>query len=97
MKRYNLLYYLLMVLLILGAFAAMAQNSYGQNILGLVAIAFGLTFLIRFIDEWRLKSNRDAWLLAEFATLFLLASIFAAEIFQYKIAFLDSIFFGASL
>ncbi len=43
MKSYNTLYYLLTVLLIMGAFASMAQNSYGMQIISVVCIAFGLT------------------------------------------------------
>ena len=47
MKRDQTFFYFLFVLLVLGAFAAMAQNSYGLKILGAVAIVFGLIFLVR--------------------------------------------------
>ncbi|HSF44363.1 MAG TPA: hypothetical protein VLA58_00080, partial [Chitinophagaceae bacterium] len=49
MKTYNTIYFLLFVLLIMGAFASMAQNSYGLKLLGVVGMLFGLLFLYQLI------------------------------------------------
>ena len=46
MKNYYTIYYLLVMLLILGAFASMAQNGYGIAIIGGVALTFGLIFFM---------------------------------------------------
>ena len=65
MKSYNTIFYLLFVLLIMGAFASMAQNNYGMKILAGVAVAFGIVFLIRFLESFKEKSNkyfRTSWI-----------------------------------
>ena len=50
MKNYNPIYYFLFILLVTGAFASMAQNSYGIKMMGGVAFAFGLVFLVEFFS-----------------------------------------------
>ncbi len=55
MKKFNTIYYLLFILLVMGAFAAMAQNNYGLNIMGGVAFVFALVFLVEFISVLRTK------------------------------------------
>ncbi len=57
MKSYNTIYFLLLVLLVLGAFASMAQNSYGMAILGVVATSFSLLFFYRLFSLSRKKTN----------------------------------------
>lgn len=51
MKRFITFYYLLFVLLIMGAFSSMAQNHYGNTILGVVAFAFTASFLLQLITD----------------------------------------------
>src|SRR5260370_1036635 len=45
MKRYNVVYYILFLAVVMGAFASMAQNSYGMKLIGLVCLGFCFTFL----------------------------------------------------
>ena len=49
MKRNIVLYYFLMLLLVMGAFAAMALNSYGTILISYVAAAFAIVFLFELI------------------------------------------------
>jgi hypothetical protein len=51
MKKYNTLYYFLFVLLILGAFASMAQFSYGLVICGIACLGFTGAFLVEAFQE----------------------------------------------
>jgi hypothetical protein len=92
MKSYNTLYYLLTVLLIMGAFASMAQNSYGMQIISMVTIAFGLIFLIRFVSQLNIKGDERGLSLLEYASLFLLALIFTFRGFQLYFPFIEWLF-----
>jgi hypothetical protein len=97
MKSYNTIYYLLFVLLILGAFASMAQNSYGLTILGSVAIAFGLVFLIRFIQSFDKDRSKDIFIQAELLCLSVLSFIFALRMFHIYLPYIEILFAGAGL
>lgn len=90
MKRYNTIYYLLFVLLIMGAFAAMAQNYYGVTILGLVAVSFSLLFLIQLIS-FLSKKERDWSVVVELISLAFLAGIMALRVFYIYFEFLEMI------
>jgi hypothetical protein len=92
MKGYNTLYYLLFVLLIMGAFASMAQNSYGLKVLGGVAIAFGILFLIQFVNSITTKEKKDVYSSMELACLFILALIFALRVFYINLSYVEVIF-----
>lgn len=92
----NLLYYVLFVLLILGAFASMAQNAYGVTILGIVAVLFSITFLVRTWAE--LKSEKKDWgMLAEFLSLSTLAFIMALRVFHIRFVFVEILFAAAGI
>jgi hypothetical protein len=49
MRKNIILYYVLMLLLVMGAFAAMALNSYGVVLMSYVALGFALVFLFELI------------------------------------------------
>lgn len=97
MKGYNTLYYLLFVILIMGAFASMAQNSYGLKILGGVDITFGFLFLIQFINSLIKKGKKDIYSSIELACLFILALIFALRVFYINFSYVEQIFGLTSL
>ena len=59
MKKLNAIYFFLFILLVMGAFAAMAQNSYGLKIMGGVAFVFGLLFIVEFIVALQRKENEQ--------------------------------------
>jgi hypothetical protein len=92
MKSYNTLYYLLTVLLIMGAFASMAQNSYGMQIISAVSMAFGLIFLIHFIRQLNNKEGSHTLSLLEYLSLFLLALIFTFRSFQVYFPYIEWLF-----
>jgi hypothetical protein len=92
MKSYNTLYYLLTVLLIMGAFASMAQNSYGMQIISMVTIAFGLIFLIRFVGQLNDGGGSDKLAPTEYLSLFLLALIFTFRSFQVYFPYIEWLF-----
>lgn len=97
MKSYNTVYYLLTVLLIMGAFASMAQNSYGMAIISGVCICFGLIFLLRFLQSLGVKDKTNRHFSVEFFVLFLLAILFSLRSFQIYIPFIEWIFAAAGL
>lgn len=97
MKSYNTLYFLLVVLLIMGAFASMAQNSYGFTIIGSVAIAFGLIFLYQAIVIASKKMSRKIIPVIEMLSLSVMSFIFALRIFHVYFPHVELIFGTAGL
>ena len=49
MRKNIILYYLLLLLLVMGSFATMALNSYGIVLMSYVALGFGLVFLFELL------------------------------------------------
>jgi hypothetical protein len=92
MKSYNTLYYLLTMLLVMGALASMAQNSYGMLIISGVCIAFGLIFFIQFIQRAGEKNSMHKRQALEFLVLFLLSVVIALKTFQIYIPVVEWIF-----
>jgi hypothetical protein len=97
MKSYNTVYYLLTVLLIMGGFASMAQNSYGLPIISAVCMAFGLIFFIQFIQSLRANEPNRTEQAIEFFVLFLLAFIFTLRTLQIYFPFIEWIFVAAAV
>jgi hypothetical protein len=97
MKSYNTVYYLLTVLLIMGGFASMAQNSYGIPIISGVCIAFGLIFFIQFVQSLRAHEPNRTEQAVEFLVLFILAIIFTLRTFQIYFPFIEWIFVAAAM
>lgn len=95
MKNYNSVYYLLFILLVMGSFASMAQNSYGLKIMGGVAIAFGLVFMLELISELGKKENKDMYALGELVALILFAVIFGSRVFNIYFPNIEWIFAAA--
>ena len=97
MKKYNPIYYLLFILLVMGTFASMAQNSYGLKIMGGVAFAFGLIFLLELITAIGKKEKKDPFALAELAAMILLAAIFGCRIFHIYFPYIEWLFAAAGV
>jgi hypothetical protein len=97
MKRDQSLYYLLFVLLIMGAFAAMAQNSYGLKILGGVAAVFGLIFGVRLISLLWKKDRKNIFALIEMSSLTMLAFILMLRVFYIHFQFVEGLFVVAGI
>ena len=97
MKKYNPIYYILFILLIMGAFASMAQNSYGIKIMGGVAFAFGLVFLVEFISVLRRNEKKDVYTLIEPLCLCLLSFIFGLRVFYIHFPYIEILFVLAGL
>ncbi len=95
MKKYNSIFYLLFILLIMGTFASMAQNSYGLKIMGGVAFVFASLFLIEFISVLREKGKKDIYRLIEPACLLILSVIFALRVFYIYFSFVELLFAAA--
>lgn len=98
MRKYVTIYYLLCVVLILGAFAAMAQNGYGLVLLGVVAGAFAIVFLtqlVTYLDKNRQK--RDYLILLEHVSLILISAILSLRIFYIRFMFVEEIFILSGL
>jgi hypothetical protein len=92
MKNYNPIYYLLFILVVTGAFASMAQNSYGIKMMGGVAFAFGLVFLVECFSAILSKDKKDGYALIETACLSLLSLIFGCRVFYIHFPFIEMAF-----
>jgi hypothetical protein len=97
MKGYNTLYYLLFVILIMGAFASMAQNAYGLMLMGGVAIAFSILFLVQFIESLGGVKGHDAYSSIELFCLFILSGVFALRIYYINFSYVEIVFALAAL
>ena len=97
MKKNNPIYFLLFILLIMGTFASMAQNNYGMKIIGGVAFAFALIFIIEFISIVRQNDKIDVYTLIEPVCLFLLAFIFGLRVFYIHFPYVELLFEAASI
>ncbi len=92
MKRFSATYYLLFVILITGAFAAMAQNDYGTLLLGLVAVAFSFIFLLQLISA-SIANKSAGWLnRLELISLILMAALIALRVFYVHFSFVEIVF-----
>jgi hypothetical protein len=94
MKKYNTLYYLLFVLLIMGAFASMAQNAYGFIILGAVAFVFSGIFLYQMIERLFATNFKDGLVedSIELGALVLLSAILGLRVFYIHFESVEIIF-----
>lgn len=96
MKNYNPLYYLLFILLVMGTFASMAQNSYGLKIIGTVAFIFGLIFLIEIISIFRNKDKAEAITFVEPVCLLIISIILGFRVFYIYFSYVELIFGAAA-
>ena len=90
MKRFITIYYLLFVLLILGAFASMAQNDYGNNILGGVAIAFAALFGFQSFTSFSHKEKSERIDRLELLSLTILAGILSLRVFYIHFQWVET-------
>ena len=97
MKTYNTIYFLLFVLLIMGAFASMAQNSYGLKLLGVVGIAFGLLFLYQLVRLMTRPGKKDGLSQVELSSLTVLSFIFALRVFNIHSQVTDMVFVASGM
>jgi hypothetical protein len=83
MKRYSTVYFLLFALLLLGAFASMAQYSYGMKICGIASFGFAIAFLVELwsIQLGEKKRIRHS---LELASLALLSLVFTLRNFSIE-------------
>ena len=95
MKRYSLSYYILCFFLVAGAFAAMAQNDYGIKVLGWVAVAFAVLFVIQFVQVLFSEMNEKVIPLLELGSLTIMATVLALRAYYIRFPFVEVIF-GAS-
>lgn len=96
MRKYNTIFYLLFILLVMGTFASMAQNSYGLKIMGGVAFLFGLVFIVEFISALRKNDDKNRFALIEPACLFLLSVIFGFRVFYIHFPYIELLFGAAA-
>ena len=77
MKRYSTLYFLLFALFLLGAFASMAQYSYGMKICGMASFGFTGAFLVELwsiqsVEKKRIRHSLELTSLALLSLIFTL-------------------------
>ena len=94
MKRYATVYYLLFVLLVMGAFASMAQNAYGLKICGIACLGFALTFLHEMFFTPRQSDDQlvSLWIFyVELIFLSVIALVFLFRNFSIDLPFSDTL------
>ena len=91
MNRYSTFYYLLILLLITGAFASMAQNGYGVKLMGAVAAIFCLLFIIQVV-EYVQKDKTKLFPLIELISLAVLAGIISFRVFYIHFPYAELLY-----
>jgi len=81
----------------MGAFASMAQNDYGNTILGGVALAFFLLFVVQLISSFTTKNKVELMDMLELVSLTLLSGILALRVYYIHFQFVELIFGIAGL
>ncbi|HMQ06375.1 MAG TPA: hypothetical protein PKC30_03690 [Saprospiraceae bacterium] len=97
MKKYNTYYYLLFVLLVMGAFASMAQNSYGLKIMGMVSFTFCFLFLTQLIYVIKKIGRKDFLGIAELSGLSILSFILGLRVYFIHFEFVEILFLFAGI
>jgi len=90
MKKYSTIYYLLFVLIVMGAFASMAQNAYGLRICGVACLGFALTFLHEIFFTTRAADDPlfPSWIVyGELISLTVIALVFLLKNFSLDFPF----------
>ncbi len=83
MRKYSTVYFLLFALFLLGAFASMAQYSYGMKICGLSSLGFSVAFLVELLSIQSREKKRVRHSL-ELASLALLSLVFTFRNFSIE-------------
>ena len=83
MRKYSTIYFLLFALFLLGAFASMAQYSYGMKICGIASLGFTIAFLV---ELWSIQSREKKRIRhsLELASLALLSLVFTFRNFSIE-------------
>jgi hypothetical protein len=97
MKKYITYYYLLFVLLVMGAFASMAQNSYGLKIMGIVSFSFFLLFLAQLVYVIKNKGKNEFLGIAELSGLSLLSLVLGLRAYYIHFNFVETFFVFAGI
>lgn len=92
MKGYSGLYYLFFVLLIMGGFAAMAQNQYGLYILAVVGILYGLLFIYQCFSILLKYEPSKRYLALEPGCLAILSFLITMRVFYIRLPFVEEVF-----
>jgi len=97
MNRYVTIFFLLFMLLIMGAFASMAQNNYGFAMIGWVSLGFCLVFSFQLARKLSAKRAYSLLSVAELAGLIVLTLLFSLNNFHIRIPFSDILASAAAL
>ncbi len=93
-RQYNSLVYILFLVIVIGAFASMAQNEYGVKLLAGGCFGFSVLFLIKL---WRIKTFSDSlfqksWLTQELAIMSLIMLLFGLRALRIRFSFVEIVF-----
>jgi hypothetical protein len=97
MKKNNPIYFLLFILLVMGAFASMAQNSYGLKLMGGVAFVFAGVFLMELTGTLTSEEKKDRSAIAELLAMIPFAAIFGCRVFNIYFPFIEWVFVAAGI
>jgi len=81
----------------MGAFASMAQNSYGLKLMGGVAFVFAGVFLIELIGALTSEEKKEGMILAELMAMIPFAAIFGCRVFNIYFPFIEWVFVAAGV
>jgi hypothetical protein len=97
MNRYLTIFFLLFMLLVMGAFASMAQNNYGFAMLGWVALGFALVFLYQLVKKLTGKKAYARSSVLELIGLIILTTLFSLDNFHLRIPYSQYIASAAAI
>ena len=94
MNKTIALYYLIVLTIIIGAFASMAQNNYGMQIMGYASLGFALSFgnSAFAIIKYKGISKKTALSLIELFSLIIIVIIFSLRIFYIRFPYIEVVF-----
>lgn len=99
MKATIAIYYFLILILVVGAFASMAQNDYGMQIIGYTCVAFAVSFFYSSVKIIRYQGFKRQTILSiiELVSLIIIAIIFSLRVFFIRFPFIELVFAIAGL
>ncbi len=94
MKSRTIQYYFLILAIILGAFASMAQNDYGLKVMGLAALGFSFSFFAEAMNRFVQKKKRtiENWNFMELLSLSVLSFVFFLRAFFIRFNNIEWVF-----
>lgn len=93
-RQYYTLVYILFLVIVVGAFASMAQNEYGVKLLAGGCFGFSLLFLSRLLGIKQFSDSifQKSWLIQELGVMSLIMLLFGLRALRIRFSFVEIVF-----